>query len=68
MGKDMVEKQKLEWLDDADIRLRTIMSDAEVRFHTIANESTEKLRFTILTAACIVAAGLVLLAAAIAFN
>lgn len=68
MGKDMVEKQKLEWLDEADTRLRAIVIEAEERFRRIANDSTAKLRVTIFTAAGIVTAGLVVLAAAITLH
>lgn len=68
MGKDMVEKQKLEWMENADIRLRAIVSDAEERLRIIADESTTKLRRTIFIAAGIIAVGLLVLSATIAFT
>lgn len=68
MGKDMVEKQKNEWIDEADIRLRAIVNDAEERLRIIADDSTAKLRRTIFIATGIITAGLVILSATIAFT
>ncbi len=57
LGKDLVDTQKTEWL-----------ADAETRLQTLANETTAKLHRTALTAAGIIAGGLVILAGAIIFN
>ena len=68
MGKGLVESQKVQWLDDADARLRAIVDDAEKRTRVIGEEATAKLQRSCMIASGIVTAGLVILAAAIAFT